>query len=276
MKNLNGRNVILTGASYGIGPHIAKALASEGVNIALVARSSDKLIGVANAISAPGRKVITIPVDITTQEGRETLINRTEAELGPIDILINNAGVHFAGHLHERTQDQLNQIIQTNLTASIMLTRAVLPKMLERGSGHIVQSASLAGKVGMPYMAVYSATKYGLVGFNHALQAELRGTGVRSTAMCWGFISHDGMWDRYKRPVHIAFGTTSAEQVAQKLVRAIKRDYIEQVVNPIPVHPVLALWALAPRLAASLFNLIRVNQFMKSVAIISETDSSVL
>ena len=84
------------------------------------------------------------------------------------------------------------------------------------------------------------------------------------------------MWARYKRPVHIAFGTTPAEQVAQKLVRAIKRNYIEQVVNPIPVHPVLALWALAPRLATSLFNLLQVNQFMKNVAMISEKDSSVL
>jgi short-subunit dehydrogenase len=276
MKDLKGRNAIITGASYGIGPYFARALAEEGVNIALAARSTDKLKQVVNNVSMPGVKIIAVTADVTKQFGREALITQAESELGPIDILINNAGVHYIGRLHHRTQEQLDQIIQTNLTASIMLTRAVLSGMLERRSGHIIHSASLAGKVGMPYVAVYSATKYGLVGFNNALQAELRGTGVHSTAMCWGFISREGMWARFKRPVHIAFGTTPPERVATLLVRAIKQNRIEQVINPIPVQPVLALWALAPRLAAQLFNVLRVNHFLRNVAVIAEVDNSVL
>jgi short-subunit dehydrogenase len=128
----------------------------------------------------------------------------------------------------------------------------------------------------MPYMAVYSASKYGIVGFNHALQAELRGTGVRSTAMCWGFISQEGMWARVKMPVHFAFGTTPPDRLAVLLIRAIKNDWVERVVNPIPVHPVLTLWALRPRFASRIFNLLRVEGFMRKVAKAVVEDSSVL
>lgn len=276
MKNLQGRNAIVTGGSYGLGIHLAKALAQEGVNVALTARSGDKLNEVVQSLSGLGVKIIAIPADVTQAEGRQELIARTEAELGSVDILVNNASIHLAGHLTDRTPDEITQIIQTNLIASILLTRAVLPKMLERGTGHIMHSASLAGKVGMPYMAVYSATKYGIVGFNNALQAELRGTGVRSTAMCWGFLSETGMWARFHRPVHIAFGTTSPELAAKLMIRAIKHDWVERVVNPIPVLPVLALWALAPRLASKTFNLLRVERFMKNMAQIVKDDRSIL
>jgi short-subunit dehydrogenase len=276
MKDLRGRNAILTGASYGIGPHLAKALAQEGVNLALVARSSDRLSLVAESLSGLGIKVITVVADVTQDDDRQMLLERVETELGPLDLLVNNASVHLAGQLIERTDDDINQIIQTNLLASMLLTRAVLPKMLQRRSGHIVHSASLAGKVGMPYMAVYSASKYGIVGFNHALQAELRGTGVRSTAMCWGFISQEGMWARVKMPVHFAFGTTPPDRLAVLLIRAIKNDWVERVVNPIPVHPVLTLWALRPRFASRIFNLLRVEGFMRKVAKAVVEDSSVL
>jgi short-subunit dehydrogenase len=276
MKDLRGRNAILTGASYGIGPHLARALAQEGVNIALTARSSDKLSEVAASLSGLGVKVITIAADVTQDADRQMLLEVVEAELGPLDLLINNASIHLAGQLIERTDDDINQIIQTNLLASILLTRAVLPKMLQRRSGHIVHSASLAGKVGMPYMAAYSASKYGIVGFNHALQAELRGTGVRSTTMCWGFISKEGMWARVKLPVHFAFGTTPPDRLATLLIRAIKQDWVERVVNPIPVQPVLVLWALRPRFASRIFNLLRVEGFMRKVAKAVVADSSVL
>jgi short-subunit dehydrogenase len=246
------------------------------VNIALTARSVDKLNEVAASLSEFGTKVIIIPADVTQNGDRQMLLERVEAELGPLDLLVNNASVHLAGQLIERSDDDINQIIQTNLLASILLTRAVLPKMLQRGSGHIVHSASLAGKVGMPYMAAYSASKYGIVGFNHALQAELRGTGVRSTAMCWGFISQDGMWARVRMPVHVAFGTTPPHRLATLLIRAIKHDWVERVVNPIPVQPVLALWALRPRFASRMFNLLRVEGFMRKVAKTVVEDSSVL
>jgi short-subunit dehydrogenase len=125
-------------------------------------------------------------------------------------------------------------------------------------------------------MAAYSASKYGIVGFNHALQAELRGTGVRSTTMCWGFISKEGMWARVKLPVHFAFGTTPPDRLATLLIRAIKQDWVERVVNPIPVQPVLALWTLRPRFASRIFNLLRVEGFMRKVAKAVVADSSVL
>lgn len=274
MKDLHGKNALITGGSYGIGPYIAKALAKEGVNVALAARSKGKLQEVANEVAALGVKAVAIPTDLRDPLAREALITQATAELGSIDILINNASVHHAGRLQKRTPKQIESVIQTNLTAAIMLTRQVLPEMLRRKQGHLVQIASVAGKAGVPYLAVYDATKYGLVGFNHCLQAELHGSGVQSSAICQGYVARDGMWARFKRKVHPAFGLSSPERVATAVVRAIKRGKVESIVNPLPVRPVILLWALWPGLATRVFRWLRVNQFMQDAALQVEAEDT--
>lgn len=276
MKELRERTVLITGASYGIGPLIARAFASKGANIALAARTTEKLKSVAAEIASSNVKVLDIPADLTSLTDCQTLVAQTEAELGPVDVLVNNASVHYIGSFDALSCEQIQQIVHTNLLSAVFLTRMVLPGMIQRESGHIVYNVSLAGKVGMPYLAAYSASKHGLIGFNNALQAELRGTGVRSTAMCFGFISKTGMWARFNRPVHPAFGTSSPERVAKSVVHAVERRWIEPVINPIPVKPILGLWALAPRIASWLFKTLRVEKFMADNAKAVQTDPKIL
>lgn len=270
---MKGKTAILTGAAYGVGPYIARALAREGVSVALAARSADRLERVAQELSKLPAKVVVIPTDLRNAQAREALVARAEVELGAVDILVNNASVHYAGRLHVRTPGQIDAVIETNLAAPIALTRRVLPTMLQRGTGHVVQIASLAGKVGMPYLSVYSATKYGLVGFTHALQAELRGTGVHASVVCPGFVKDEGMWARVGRPVHIAFGLSKPEAVARAVITVLKRERVETLVNPLPVRPAVAMWALAPGIASIVFRALRIDQFMRGAALQVESDT---
>jgi short-subunit dehydrogenase len=266
VHELRGQVAILTGASYGIGPHIARALAREGVQLALVARSGPALEALATEIGEVGGRAIPIAADLTDPAEREALVRRAESALGPIDILVNNAGSSAGGRLHTRDAADVAGSIDINLVAPIDLSRRVLPGMLARRRGHLVHVASLAGKVPMSFFPLYSATKYGLVGFNHGLQAELHGTGVRSSAVCPGFLSGEGMWARLGGRVHPALGISSPARVARAVVVALRDGRVEQVVNPMPVRPVIALWGVAPGAGARLFRLLRVDPFLRRAA----------
>lgn len=274
MENLSSKHAVVTGASYGIGPEIVRTLAAQGMKITLAARSAEKLQQVADRLQAESCTVIAVPADVTDPLGREALITQAEAELGPIDILVNCAGSFNAGRLHVRTEADLTQDIQTNLIAAIMLTRRLLPGMRRRREGRIVHITSLAGKVGFPYTAVYAASKYGLIGFNHCLQGELKGSGVQSTAVVQGFVKEKGMWARLQRKVHPAFGLSTPEDVARGVMQAIRGNKVEIIVNPLPVRPVILLWAVVPRLAGGLFRLLRVDDFAEGVGLQMEADAT--
>src|SRR6478735_10994473 len=170
MKDLRGTNAIVTGASRGIGVYIARALVEEGVNVSLAARSQDELETVANELRALGANVITTRCDVTSAADRERLVERTERELGAIDILVNNAGIETTSHFETATPDDLLNTIDVNLLAAVQLTRSVLPGMLQRKRGHIVNVASGAGKVGVPFAVAYATSKHGLVGFTNSLR----------------------------------------------------------------------------------------------------------
>jgi short-subunit dehydrogenase len=273
MKDLKQRNAIVTGCSSGIGPYIARELAKNGVNIVVVARSRDKIEAVAKGIRKLGVKAFPLLADVTDPIGRQAIITQAEAEFGPIDILVNNASQHYCGRLITRSPEMVRAVIETNLLAPMLLTRAVLPGMLERGRGHLVQISSLAGKAGLPFLSLYGASKYGLVGFNHSLQGELKGTGVQSTVVCPGFVSLEGMWARFHRRVHPGFGLNSLDAVARKVVSAIKQDKVEVLINRLPVRPVILLWALMPGLASQIFGLIRVDDFMAGVGQQAEAET---
>src|SRR3954471_5769384 len=150
MKDLRGSTAIVTGASRGIGVYIAKALVKEGVNVSLAARSEDDLQAVAGELRALGGKGIVTKCDVTWAADRERLVECTENELGPIDILVNNAGVETTSHFDTSPPDDLVKTVEVNLVAAMLLTRAVLPSMLQRKRGHVVNVASGAGKVGVP------------------------------------------------------------------------------------------------------------------------------
>lgn len=268
MDTLTGKNALLTGGSRGIGPIIAHRLAREGVNLALAARSADKLEEAAHALSRLDIRAIAVPADLTDAAQVESLFQRAEAELGPIDILINNAAIEQVSYFAQISPAQIQALVTTNLTAPLLLTRLALPGMLARRSGHIVNIASIAGKKAPPYNAVYGATKAALIEWSGALRGELEGTGVGVSVVCPGFIGETGMFvDNYrsKRPPWF-MGESPPEAVAQAVLRAIRKDQQELLVTPRPARLGLALYALWPELGNAFLKWVGVTNLFREVA----------
>jgi short-subunit dehydrogenase len=249
---LDGARVLLTGGSRGIGPFIARALLVRGARVTLAARSADDLEGV--RISIGSDRVATVAGDVTSEEDREAMVARAEAAFGPTDVLVNNAGIEAILPFPEYTEEDILALVATNLDAPIQLCRLVVPGMLGRGRGHIVNVASLAGKAPTPYNTVYAATKHGLIGFTYSLRAELHGTGVSASAVCPAFVAEAGFVTAYTEPnVSRSLGTeTSPRRVARAVVRAIERDKPDVVVaGALPQVADVSL-AISPRLTTFL------------------------
>ncbi len=249
MKELRGTTAIVTGASRGIGVYIARALADEGVNLSLTARSADELEKVRSEIESMGVKAIATVGDVSIAEDRARLIERTETELGPIDILINNAAIDIVRRFHEAPESDFVDTLRINLEAPILLTRAIVPGMLERDRGHVVNISSGGGKVGVPGEAAYCSSKHGLVGFTNALRSEYERNNVNFSVVCPGLVSDVGMAHRWveggvKAP--LIAGNSKPQKVAAVVVSCIKKNRAEVLVNTPPIRPLIVLANIAP------------------------------
>jgi len=271
MENIKGKNALLTGGSRGLGPYIARALAQEGVNMALAARSEDDLRSNAEELSRLGIKAAAYPGDITDRGFRIKLLKDIKADLGRIDILVNNAGIELVYSYAALTPDYIEKIVQTNLVAPLLLTRLVLPDMLEQGSGHIVNMSSLGGKKGSPFSATYAATKAGLIQFTAGIREEIRGTGVSASVICPGFVSEAGMFAVYNKSAPKIVGETTPEKVAQAVIRAVKEDLGEIIVNPGPIRPMMVLDAIHPGIGSWLLRTFGVYEFYRKQAMENES-----
>lgn len=247
MNNIRGATAILTGASRGIGPYIAKVLAGEGVNLALAARDTAKLDDTRIACEQLGVRALALGCDVTSPADLRRLVETAERDLGPVDILVNNAGLEIPGKLTELTDEEADSILETNLHAPIRLTRLVLPGMIERKRGAVVHISSMAGKSGAPYNAMYSATKFGLQGLNESMQFELEGTGVTMGTVCPGFVADAGMWVNRGAQTPRLVQAVPPEKVARAVLKIIRGD-LEALVMPGPFRPLLALNTLFPGL----------------------------
>jgi len=246
---LRGRNALLTGAAGGLGGYIATALAAEGVNLVLSDLPGSDLEGRRDELRSRGVRVALVTADLTDTPAISSLATDAEAAIGPLDILVNNAGVEFARSFGEATREELETITSVNLLALMELTRVVLPGMLSRGRGHVVNVASLAGKLPAPYLATYCATKHGVVGFTHSLRSEYGSEPVGFSAICPGFISRVGMYGRIEGLLPDAppeLSTSPPEHVGEAVVRAIRDNRAESIVNSRPVRPLAILAAAAP------------------------------
>ena len=249
MKNLRGTTAIVTGASRGIGVYIARALAEEGVNLSLAARSGDELEQVRAEMDALGVKAISTVCDVVKPEDRARLIEHTEAELGPVDILINNAGIERVRRFETAPDSDFTDTLAINLEAPILLTRAVVPGMLARKRGHVVNIASGAGKVGVAYCTSYCASKHGLVGFTHALRSEYEKSPVGFSVVCPGFVTDVGMYSRWEdHGVHAPriAGSSKPQKVASVTIDCIKKNRSEVIVNTPPVRPLVVIANMFP------------------------------
>src|SRR6476620_7421959 len=167
---LRGKRVLITGASRGIGDALARRFAAVGAHVALVARSADAIEKLAADLGGTAH-----PADLADPAQVATLINKVEDEAGPVDVLVNNAGVApTSGAIQNWPRDDLEQIYRVNLVSPAELCRQVIPRMLQRGGGHIVNVSSLAGTATFPGLTAYSSTKAGLTHFTCGLRADLK------------------------------------------------------------------------------------------------------
>lgn len=191
MESIKGKNALVTGAGKGLGRALAIALAAEGVNVALMARTTSQLEEVAEAVKAKGVKAAVITADVTDIEAVNTAVAQAKEQLGPIDILINNAGVGAFGKFLEMEPEKWESIIKVNLMGPYYVTRAVLPEMIERQTGDIVNVSSTAGQKGAPVTSAYSASKFGLIGMSESLMQEVRKHNIRVTTLTPSTVATD-------------------------------------------------------------------------------------
>jgi short-subunit dehydrogenase len=262
-SRLRGRRALVTGASRGIGPHIARALAARGAQLALTARDAATVAPVVRELHGSGVRALGLAADLRYAADRERLVREARDGLGGIDILVNNAGVDSSGAFTSLAPQTIADTVETNLTAPMHLTHLVLPGMLARRSGHVVNIASLAGKKAVPYEAVYGGTKAGLIEWTSALRIELRRTGVSLSAVCPGYVTDEGMFARWGVAPPALFGSCTSAAVARAVVHVIERDRAEIVVNSMPVRAWLAFYAMAPGIAGRLVDLLGLTAFQR-------------
>jgi NADP-dependent 3-hydroxy acid dehydrogenase YdfG len=215
MTSLEGKVALVTGASRGIGAAAARALAAEGVSLALASRSGDDL-GLPDAVARP--------CDVRTPADLEAIVSEAFERFGRLDIVIANAGVGAYGSFLELPPEQLEEMIDVNVKGTLYAARAALPHLIASGEGDFVTLASEAGRRGLPYEAVYCSSKFAQVGFTRALDHELREHGVRCTNVCPGGVATDFAMGRGRTPeMPELAGMMTAEDVAEVVVFVLTR-----------------------------------------------------
>lgn len=236
MNKLQGKTAIVTGASAGIGAAIAKELASKGANIVLAARRMDKLNEVKNEITeiTNGKvKVIAVQADVSVKNDVNQLVEQAQTELGNVDILVNNAGQMLSATVQSGQVEEWEKMIDVNIKGVLYSVHAVLPSMLSRSSGHIINIASVSGLEVTKTSTVYSATKHAVRVISQGLEKELARTGVRITNISPGMVdtslSSDNNWNGRKK--------LDPTDIAKAVVYAVTQpSYVN--VNEITVRPV--------------------------------------
>jgi short-subunit dehydrogenase len=241
-RPLYGKVAVVTGGGRGIGKALAVAFASEGCRVAI----GDVDSASAEATAAElGGETLGLPLDVTYRPGFTAFLDEVERRLGPIDVLVNNAGIMPVGPLDEEEDATAIRLIEINLHAVIHGTKEAMRRMKPRGTGHIVNVASSAGKTGFPNLATYCATKHGVVGLSEAVRAELRGSGVEISVVMPGIVKTELSTGLVET---LAFKSSTAEQVADAVVEAIAFARFDVFV-PKSIGPTWAAFNLVPRRA---------------------------
>jgi short-subunit dehydrogenase len=266
METLKGQLALLTGATGGIGRAIARALAHKGLNLALVGRNKTALDGLRTELLGTGVDVVAVAADLTDRSQRRNLPIRVASRAGEIDILINNAGVTQVGAFAEIDPEEVRSVLELNTVAPMLVSRTVLPRMIERKAGHIVNISSLAGRVGLPWASVYAASKAALTEWTLALNTELRDTGVIATAIAPGLVSDAGMFADLAVKAPALLGTSTPEAVAEAVVSALEGNGGEVIVSSRPARGVMAARALAPGVVESTARRLGLLDYLRSLS----------
>lgn len=219
---LNNQTAVLTGASRGLGRHLAHRLARAGMHVALCARNATDLQAVADEVAAEGGSASIHPLDVRNTEAIHATVQAILAERGAIDVLINNAGLSWYKPLVEWTTEEVETVLTVNLNGLIHMTHAVLPYMLERKGGQIINIASDIGRRAIPNMAPYVAAKHGVVGFSGSVLREVKEHGIRVSVLL------PGITDTY-------FG--GAEEGSRDPSWAMDPQHVAEVIHIILTQP---------------------------------------
>ena len=244
MRDLNGRRVLLTGATGGIGQAIARAMHGRGAHLVLTGRRAEVLEELAAEL---GDRVEAVPADLASADELRGLVERA----GAVDVLVANAALPASGSLDSFSPGELDRALDVNLRTPMHLTHALAPGMVDRGSGHLVYISSLSAKVVSGGGAVYSATKAGLRAFALGARDDLHGTGVGVTTVFPGFISDAGMWAEAGLKLPPGVGTRRPEQVADAVLKGIERNRAEIDVAPPGLRVAAKLGLVAPSATAA-------------------------
>jgi short-subunit dehydrogenase len=243
---LEGKTVLLSGATGGIGRAIAEALAAEGALMVLSSRRGEELERLAQALPGGADRHRVVVADLAEPGAAEKLIE----EAGDLDGLVANAALPASGKLENFSSDEVQRAIRVNFESPILMAREIAPRLAAKGRGHLVFISSLSGKVGSPRSALYSSTKFGLRGFAFGLREDLHQDGVGVSIVSPGFVRGAGMWADAGVDPPPMIGTTTPEKVARAVVRAIERNRNEITVAPIRQRFIAEIGYRHPEFAA--------------------------
>ncbi|MBM4362457.1 MAG: SDR family NAD(P)-dependent oxidoreductase [Deltaproteobacteria bacterium] len=267
--DLQGKVALVTGASAGIGEATARKLAGRGARVVLAARRGDRLEALAAELGAAGTEALAVPCDVSLAADNQRLVRAAVARFGTVDVAVLNAGRGNAASVEDTTEAMLESLFRLNVFSLYHAARALLPRMKAQRSGRIVTVASVAGKLGMPYMNAYAAAKHAAVGFSNTLRLELLGTGVEATVVLpaavateWSTATEGGsLGELVARSIPRArelarelgirgggSGVLTAEQVADAILAAIE-DPVPEVYTHAGTHD-QAIEAVTDRAAA--------------------------
>jgi NAD(P)-dependent dehydrogenase (short-subunit alcohol dehydrogenase family) len=266
--DLNGKTVLITGGSRGLGLVMAREFAREGARVAICARDEAEL---QRAQTDLGGEVMTIPCDVTNKQSVALMIDRVNSRFGGVDVLVNNAGVIQVGPIEVMTPADFEEAMKIHFWGPLNTIFAVLPAMRARKSGRIVNISSIGGKVSVPHLVPYSASKFALVGLSKGLRTELMKDGIKVTTVCPGLMrtgsprnadfkgKHQLEYAWFSISDALPLLTVSAENAARQIVRACKRGEAELVIS-VPAKVAVLFESLFPEVMSQI--LAAVNQFL--------------
>ena len=231
-RPLEGKVTLITGASRGIGYAIARSLARMGAKLSLCARDPEKLQRASRELEGQGAKVLATPADVARASDITSLLEATERSLGAIEILVNNAGIGVFGPIQEASEANWDAVLDTNLKAVFLLSKAVAPGMISRRSGHIINIASLAGKSAFAGGSIYCTSKWGLLGLTQCLAEDLRPYEIRVSAICPGSVATDFSPQSKKDPRKMLQPEDVAHAVEMILTQAPQSFISEVLLRP--------------------------------------------
>ena len=278
MQSIQGKTALVTGAAGGIGRAISQHLAAAGAHLQLWDCDAAAVEETARALRAAGHVARATKCDLSDPQQIDDRLQELLARDGGVDILVNNAGVTYYGKTHVMTDADWERVMQVNIHAPTRLTRRLMPQMLRRTEGHVVNVCSLFGTIPYPRLTAYTTSKFALVGFTEAIRAEYGRVGIGATAICPGFVKTALFAnaavgrDRDENRVPPDWICTTADRVAARTLRAVYRNERLVIVQPL-AHLVFNERRLFPGIVDRLFHLGRRRRARRRIARLKETGS---